>query len=486
MKISINIRPYLVIASLLLLTTLTGCHKDKDNLDDIEIPDFSHIRPQPTAKGTAEGSTVTEVIGEAGGEIVSADGSLKVSIPAGALSANATIGIQSLTNTAPLGLGQNYRLTPEGIVFAQPVTLTFSYDEELLGSVVPEFLWVVTQNADGTWAGGRKSVVNKNNKTVSVATTHFSDWGIGRFMDIALKPTATSVKKGENVDLGLTGFKYDPDDEGDDFPPLGQINDDLVGLNDAQQLLLSTEQFATFKVKNWTLNGASSPVNNNNGKLEVTGKTATYTAPGAVPNPSTVTVSINLEARDNIGQLHGYSLLSNITVVDSEYYAITTIGGQEVDYYDGMEYTYSGEPKPKDRGSAIVSLQGNELDLLFSTPGLPFSTLGIRLKDPKKGTNGTCINPSSYQVTYNDGPAGFMEYFNSYRDQKWNSVTSMCEGLTKCSEVNVTLSEYTGEKGSAVAGKFSGILFHVGLPVPGCPPPIPLSVAGEFRLIVPK
>jgi hypothetical protein len=124
-------------------------------------------------------STETK-IGVAGGNTAIPSGNLAIAIPRGALSQDVTIRIETITEVAPRGIGAIQKLSPEGTEFQKPVTLTFKYDETELTQkkTYPELLRVATRKANGGWETLKKIKLNKANKTVSVETTHFSDWSI--------------------------------------------------------------------------------------------------------------------------------------------------------------------------------------------------------------------------------------------------------------------------------------------------------------------
>ena len=91
--------------------------------------------PQPTPKGTPTGAATSQTIGPAGGIVSTPDGKISLTFPANALPSDTDIVIQPITDEAPGGLGNSYRLEPEGATFAQPVEVAFSYtDADLLGS----------------------------------------------------------------------------------------------------------------------------------------------------------------------------------------------------------------------------------------------------------------------------------------------------------------------------------------------------------------
>ncbi|MEZ5173490.1 MAG: hypothetical protein R2850_08280 [Bacteroidia bacterium] len=68
------------------------------------------------------------------------------------MNSDTEISIQPITNTAPLGIANAYRLGPEGTTFSVPVTLSFNYLDEDINSFPEELLWIVTQKSDaGYW-----------------------------------------------------------------------------------------------------------------------------------------------------------------------------------------------------------------------------------------------------------------------------------------------------------------------------------------------
>ncbi len=80
----------------------------------------------PTLVGTPVGDKVSKEIGPAGGEITSSDGRITVNVAPDAVTAPLEFSIQPITNQAQTGLGNAYRLEPNGRYFAmsRPVTCT--------------------------------------------------------------------------------------------------------------------------------------------------------------------------------------------------------------------------------------------------------------------------------------------------------------------------------------------------------------------------
>jgi hypothetical protein len=137
----------------------------------------SAAAPAITAIGKPVGSPVTLNIGASGGSLISPDGKLELTIPAGALSASTLISIQPVTNTAPSGLGSAYQLSPEGTIFNQPVTITFHYADSDVNGSLPYFIDIAYQDSAGSWDVNLKQrILDTVAKTVSITSMHFSIW----------------------------------------------------------------------------------------------------------------------------------------------------------------------------------------------------------------------------------------------------------------------------------------------------------------------
>jgi hypothetical protein len=119
-------------------------------------------------------------IGMAGGNITTPSGSVVIAIPSGALDKDVAIKIETTTEVAPQGIGVVQKLSPDGTKFQKPVTLTFKYDEAELTQkkTYPELLRVATRETNGKWETLKKVKLDKVSKTISVETSHFSDWSV--------------------------------------------------------------------------------------------------------------------------------------------------------------------------------------------------------------------------------------------------------------------------------------------------------------------
>jgi hypothetical protein len=163
----------------------------------------THTPPQITAVGTSTGPTASQTIGPAGGSLTSGDGQLRVTIPSGALPAATDVTIEPITALAPWALGPAYRLGPAGLKFANPVSITFHYDESQLVGTAPQLLWIVSQDSTGAWPYASSVVLDTTAKVLTVQSTHFSDWSL--VPGIQIRPPSAEVDPGQHVALA---FEY--------------------------------------------------------------------------------------------------------------------------------------------------------------------------------------------------------------------------------------------------------------------------------------
>ncbi|RPD40877.1 hypothetical protein EG028_12720 [Chitinophaga barathri] len=200
------------------IITMYACKKSSNGPEQGAKPE-----PVVSEKGTPRGAGARKIIGPAGGALTSVDGLVTITVPAGTVAANTEFGIQSITNTLTGdSTVLNYRLTPEGSTFSKPVTVAFSYDQPGLWDALADGMMIGCQNPDGTWKAV-SSVLDKQAKTVKVATTHFSDWSIVSLLKLV-------PDKKEIVAMEETRFKIEgmvPVEEDDLLAPLS--NDDLEG-----------------------------------------------------------------------------------------------------------------------------------------------------------------------------------------------------------------------------------------------------------------
>ena len=100
-------KKHTILFSLMIFIIICSCNKD--NTSETGNPGSPII----TGSGEPFGQPDQITIGPEGGTINSSDGLLSVNIPQGALLSSTVISIQPVTNQAPLGLGNGYRLGPK-------------------------------------------------------------------------------------------------------------------------------------------------------------------------------------------------------------------------------------------------------------------------------------------------------------------------------------------------------------------------------------
>ncbi|MEO8754585.1 MAG: hypothetical protein ABI624_18105 [Casimicrobiaceae bacterium] len=250
--------------------------------------------PTPTAVGATTGSAASATIGAAGGSVTSADGTLLLTIPAGALASATAIGIQPLTNFAHGGIGRAYRLTPDGQTFLAPVTLTFKYADTDLAGTAAGFLGAAFQTAAGYWQWLGTATVDRIARTVSVASNHFTDVSLVKGLQI--RPASKIVKPKASVVLHVKICYSDP--VGEQVVLSGYDCD----LDQGPDGILTVDEWSV----NAHLGGDSV-----NGTVLGENSVAIYTAPANAPTPPTVAVS----GRAHVAKLGGSDVVvSNITI----------------------------------------------------------------------------------------------------------------------------------------------------------------------------
>jgi len=338
--------------------------------------------PLITAVGSPEGAPVSKQIGAGGGSLASADGRVKVDIPAGALSGDQTITIQPITNTLAFGFGLSYRITPHNILFQKPVTIRFSYTDAEIKNTVPELLAIGYQQTDGSWKAMGGVQVDKNNKTASVSTTHFSDWGF--FPLVYLQPTDARVTTGAELDMTVMCVTA----EADKVPEIDGtiINAPFV--------------MPEYYIVKWNYSGA--------GVLDATGAHAYYKAPSKVPaaNPEAVSVQIKMSRPGT------YLIVSNITVLSTfhiDYLQVDETEGSLLGTtYPSLLYIHGNFGN--DPGAAVRSVKMGvvPLTVMFWTPHLiacELTAYGITSSGEVKVSDGSStdsklLNEWSVEMTY--------------------------------------------------------------------------------------
>lgn len=468
-----NFKNYMFLITAVMLLFIGSC--SKDNPIEPESPGS----PITTEFGEPLGQAAQITIGPAGGTINSSDGLLTVTIPQGALSGSTVISIQPITNQAPLGLGNGYRLGPEGISFEKPVTLNFHYSEALLDSRPPEFLWIVFQESDGSWKAMLKSALNTGAKTVTVETSHFSDWSLGVFADLTLEPDSKTVAKGSKTELAIIGFVNSK--ENDVVAPLVFPKDGLELL-----VFLSTHEYS-FRVVEWTLNGVKAPVSNNFGSLQPSNNSASFTAPLNVPSPNTVAVSVKLERSSETGASSTYYLTSNITILKGKLFLKVHFKGNTYIYYQyGMDQTVTPDPN----NFSIVHCELSEGRLHLGggtyTNNVAKDAIEIFFDNPWTGSRGMVGLRDGGRDILNCAILDPYAYYDMANIIRTRDDDNKCYfEINESNQVTMNLTKYLGPADPEVKGSFIGTLYYEDQSYgPDCKSRSPYPISGDFNLIL--
>jgi hypothetical protein len=153
-----------------------------------------------TAVGVPNGPATTKSIGPAGGSIASTDGRITVTVPPNVVTGPLDFSIQPITNLAQGGRGSAYRLQPDGLKFASPITVSFNFAAPDLKSIVPEGLAVAYQDPTGVWQAFNTVEIDRERKTLTVSTTHFTDYSIWA---VRLSPENATLHLRETLEIQL-------------------------------------------------------------------------------------------------------------------------------------------------------------------------------------------------------------------------------------------------------------------------------------------
>lgn len=256
----------------------------------------------PTPVGTPDGSHVARAsIGATGGTLTSADGQLTVTIPPGAFTANQQVSIERITNHNPLRIGQGYRLQPEGLTFAKAVTLTFRYLSTDTVAYPIEAAGIAYQTGDGVWMAVPRAQTDANARTVTVPTTHFSDWSQYTPVRIVVRQPALAPNAATSVSVTVA----------DDF---------LAPLDRETPIPADLPADPRF-IKSWKLSGA--------GRLEGEGPVIRYVAPPTIATPPQSVATVTAEVYQLLGQPATYKLNAHVRTVEG-FLKLRINGGDEI------------------------------------------------------------------------------------------------------------------------------------------------------------
>jgi len=286
-----------LIVSTLLLCACGSSGTGSDSTP-MPTPTTSTPTPAPTEKGTSLGERLSATLGASGGSLTSAYGRLTLTFPAGALTQDTEIGIEPITNQAPLGIGNAYRLSPDGAKFSEPVTVTFNYTPDELSGSDESALYTGYQSSDGLWHILGNPGLDTALHTVSNQQKHFTD--VTALLGWQVSPASASVAPLDSVQLQ---FKY----------CMPERFEDTTGGDELSALMPSCEFADLAPLANevtWSVNGVKGG-SIGDGTVTNGGLLVTYQAPLQAPMVNPVTVGCEFT--------HGKSktiAVSNVLITD--------------------------------------------------------------------------------------------------------------------------------------------------------------------------
>lgn len=292
-----------------------SCKKERTNDENPHQPQ----NPLKLPHGNAKGEIVELPIGTAGGTLTSKDGTMKIEVPAGALDATTTFSIQEVENVLK-NKGRSYRLSPENLVFKKPIFLTYYYGDLAMDGLNPDFLFLAYQDKDGYFYSANKTKGNREKRTLSIQTTHFSDWTFYSQYDLhfpnhSLVNGELRLIEGEEAVIALKATPLDKYDG-----EYSQIKlTELASGNYIQQAI-------------WDYAPKKGVMNLNPAQASVT-----YKAPAKVDVTERVYINVTINGNlgtDNLGNKVQQMQIRQPVVVSPEGYFILTENGTEMSSTD--------------------------------------------------------------------------------------------------------------------------------------------------------
>lgn len=425
-------RLFAFILGLVVAAGLVSCKNEIEPSPDGEGTGQPQERPGKVCPvGVRLGEAITTTIGPAGGMLASPDERLTIRVPAGAVEASQTFSMQPITGTGPQALGNAFRFEPHGVVFKKPVTITVRYNPDNLEGTIAEALALAYQGGNGVWRLAAGSKVDTVAHTVSVETTHFSDWAV--LQRALLAPSVGFVKPGGNLGLEVRLL--------DDNLLVPMVND-----TDVPEPFESPS--AVVDYTSWKLAGA--------GNLTPAAWKALYYAPSTPPARNPMAVSIKLKGPTIIDgkPYKELWLVSNIYVGD-EGITYRINGGKWVNTKVALGARYISTPK----GPLLMMTGGGMND--GKPVGVTIMQLNPSAYSPEGGDFGSIGGVHQAWQVGEEGPqfqlsdqGGALLYLHYYRIGK----------TPYPSPGAFTVSQF-GQVGEMVTGKFE--LGKAGIIYPG-------------------
>ncbi len=300
----------------LALITLLACQPDGIVPNSgAGLPPIDSLTALPTEVGMVLGAPVTKTIGPAGGTLTTPDGKITLTFPAGAVSKETAITVQTGENKAPNGVGFGIKVSPAGLAFEQPVTLAYTYQDQEVAAGSVEALGVAFQDGRNAWLMTRLATADKARKTVTTKLKKGAWWAL--ITQYKLNPEETAVNVNETLELKLSKVADEATfakENSDLLAPLTPYYTDAG--KDVAKLYLNGVDWTTATPKDRTFGTVSQ--NRQTGQI-------LYVAPSGKPATNPVMVTVELK---NPGGKAVFLLSSLVTIAKGDY---LTINGHAFD-----------------------------------------------------------------------------------------------------------------------------------------------------------
>jgi alpha-tubulin suppressor-like RCC1 family protein len=245
-----------------------------------------------------QSSGAEKSIGSAGGTVTHSSGA-SVTVPAGALASDVTIGIDVTTAGAAPALPENfnaagtmYVITPHGQTFTHACDVTIPFDSAQVPAGARLTLFKTTNGASGPWTEVPGSVTANGKVTGQVST--FSVVVAGFLPQITSQPQTSSVVEGQNAVFSVTAIGFNPpftyqwqrSNDG------GATYDDIVGASAASYTIVAATGDTGARVRVIVAN-ASGSVTSDPAELTVT---SSVVAPSITMQPQDASVASGANA----------------------------------------------------------------------------------------------------------------------------------------------------------------------------------------------
>ncbi|WP_295128796.1 hypothetical protein [uncultured Chitinophaga sp.] len=409
----------------LLIAMLAASCDKKNNDGPAEIPE--DMEEVITAKPMPLAAAVTKVIGAEGGTLSLGNDSVKIVVPAGAVSSATTFSIQPVENTLQQSDGKvSYELLPHDVNFSKPISVSFKYAADL--SMNEDVLMVAYRDEAGKWRD-LPTALDKTNNTVTVEKSSFSIFEI--YEKIFLMPVKDQVAPGEYTEVLLGTLFSSPNQD----VLLAPLTPSFQNGNELYEVIRTGQ---VTKIKNWRI--VTGP-----GSIEVANdmkSKALYTAPTTMTKlTDKALIEVTLEGVRPVKdpKAPGGERLTGLLIIRTE---VDIMAGYIRLQYNGKEYVLRSELAAGMFTQKLMGIHGESED------GEIAVAIGINSDGP--GSAGAY----PWDLAYKPGTSSVTVTVD---DDTWTVGHHECgdpgKAVTASGKVDVT--EW-GAIGEVVSGNFSG------------------------------